>query len=75
MTKEDLVNHPGHYTKGIETTDYIISHGMSYCEGNVIKYITRWRQKGGVQDLEKARWYLNKLISEATKTNGQGGVQ
>jgi hypothetical protein len=34
-------------------------------KGNVIKYMWRWREKGGVESLKKARWYLNKLIEEA----------
>ena len=56
------INHPIHYNKGIETTDYICSWDMDFCEGNIIKYVTRWKYKDGVDDLRKARWYLDKLI-------------
>lgn len=52
-----------HYQdKALQPWDYIISNGLGYLEGNIIKYITRYKDKGGVQDLEKARHYLDKLI-------------
>ena len=47
---------------GIQPWDFIASNGIGYFEGNIIKYVSRWRHKGGVQDLEKARHYLDKLI-------------
>ena len=64
------VNNPPHYNNGnIECIDYIIDNmgreGASYyCEGNVKKYIHRWRYKDAspIDDLRKARWYLDKLI-------------
>lgn len=67
-TEEDLVNQPSHYTQGgIEVIDYIEAKLTAeafrgYLEGNVIKYLSRWRDKGGVQDLKKAQWYLNRLV-------------
>lgn len=52
-----------HYKgKSIQPWDYIASNGLGYFEGNVVKYVSRWRDKGGVADLEKARHYLDKLI-------------
>ena len=61
----DLVNFPPHYTQGIECYDYISSHSMSYAEGAICKYITRYKYKGApLQDLRKAEWYLKKLIIE-----------
>ena len=65
----DVINKPAHYTKGIECWDYIVSHNLSYLEGNVVKYITRYKHKNGTEDLLKARAYLNKLIAEQTKGN------
>jgi len=64
---EDMVNHPVHYNKaGIETIDAIgaaTNEGFKYyLQGNILKYIWRYEYKNGVEDLEKARWYLNKLI-------------
>ena len=53
---------PSHYNKGIETTDYIISNNMNFAEGNVVKYVTRYKDKDGVNDLLKAKLYLEKLI-------------
>lgn len=53
-----------HYQRGaIEPIDYIMSHQLDFCAGNVVKYITRYRWKGTpVADLEKARDYINFLI-------------
>ncbi len=64
MKNNCTINHPSHYTTGaIEPIDYILDHDMNYLEGNVIKYITRYRFKNGSEDLKKAKWYLEKLIS------------
>jgi hypothetical protein len=46
----------------IQPVQYIFENGIGYFEGNVIKYVTRWRSKGGVADLEKARHYIDMLI-------------
>lgn len=52
-----------HYKcKAIQPWDYIAANGLGYFEGNIVKYLSRWRQKGGVDDLKKARHYLDKLI-------------
>ena len=48
---ERKINHPIHYNRGIETTDYICSWDMDFCEGNVVKYVTRWKDKDGVDAL------------------------
>lgn len=57
-----------HYSKNaIQPIDYIRANKLGYCEGNVVKYITRWRDKGGVQDLQKAKHYIDFLIEEAEK--------
>jgi hypothetical protein len=63
----DMVNHPPHYNKGIETTTYIDSWDMGFSQGNVIKYVTRYNLKHDakekqLEDLKKARWYLDDLI-------------
>ena len=66
----DNVNHPSHYTQGkIECIDAIEEStkgliGISaVCVANVIKYIWRYKFKNGIEDLKKARWYLDKLIN------------
>jgi hypothetical protein len=52
-----------HYrSKAIQPVEYIHANGIGYFEGNVIKYVSRWRDKGGLSDLEKARHYLALLI-------------
>jgi hypothetical protein len=78
MKKQEGVNniqHGGtHYKdKSVQPWDYIAANGLGYFEGNVVKYVSRWREKGGVEDLRKARHYLDKLIElethDAGKTN------
>ena len=66
-TMRDEINNPPHYNASkIETIDIIESateHGFEYyLQGNIIKYMVRYRHKNGIQDLKKAQWYLNKLI-------------
>ena len=67
-TAPDLVNHPPHYTQGkVETIDAIESavgpEGFEgYLVGNVLKYLSRYKHKNGLEDLRKAEWYLCKLI-------------
>ena len=70
---DDKVNHPEHYTFGsVECIDAIHSalgdRGfIEYCQGNAMKYLWRHRRKGGVEDLEKAKWYIDRMIeTEAT---------
>lgn len=59
---------PKHYRQGkIEPWDFITSQGMSFLEGNIVKYVTRYKAKGGVADLLKAKMYLEKLIKEVIK--------
>ncbi len=55
-----------HYKdKTIQPWDYIIANDLGYLEGNVVKYISRWKNKNGVEDLKKAQHYLPKLIEVA----------
>lgn len=65
------VNHPNHYNhdRGVECIDALKSalgpEGFKgFCSGNVIKYTWRYQCKNGVEDLEKAKWYLEELIKE-----------
>ena len=63
--KPDAVNHPPHYkVGGIETIDFIEAKKLGYNLGNVVKYLTRADHKGNrKQDLEKAKWYLERELS------------
>lgn len=71
----DMVNHPPHYISetGLEVIDVIEAFtfdlkGIEATDtGNIIKYICRWKQKNGIQDLEKAKWYIDHLISHLQK--------
>lgn len=57
-----------HYKKhAIQPVEYIQTNGLGYIEGSVVKYVTRWRDKGGVEDLEKARHFLSMLIEMESK--------
>ena len=64
----DMVNNPPHYTDGgIETIDFIESKGLGYHLGNAVKYNSRAGKKGtnqGLEDLRKARWYLDRAIEK-----------
>lgn len=76
VPEEDAVNHPDHYTSGsIECIDAIraslgYKEFAAYCKGNVIKYVWRYRLKGGVEDLKKAKVYLDWMI-EAEEASGR----
>lgn len=72
--KNDNVNHPAHYTSGkIECIDALESAttGLTgieaICTANSIKYLWRWKQKGGIESLEKAKWYIDHLIKKQTE--------
>ena len=68
MSANDIQISGDHYKdKAIQPWDYIVANGIPYLEGNVIKYVSRWRDKGGVNDLRKARHYLDKLIELETE--------
>lgn len=73
--KDDVISHPSHYTQGIECMDYIESHKLNYARGNIIKYVTRAGLKDAskeVEDLEKARWYLDREIERVKKAKKDG---
>lgn len=74
MTQE-MVNHPAHYQSetGLEVIDVMeaftadLKGAEAIATSNVIKYICRWKNKNGLQDLEKAKWYLEHLINHVKK--------
>ena len=72
MITEDKVNAPHHYTKGnIEVIDFIIDQQMNYLTASATKYLCRWEHKhkgdGQIEDLRKARFFIEKQISELLK--------
>ena len=56
------------YYKGyeIQPIDYIMKNNLGFCEGNVVKYISRWNKKGGTEDLRKAIRYIEILLDDET---------
>lgn len=73
-TKHDAVNSPSHYTTGgIECIDCIKAalgeNFIGFLMGNVIKYSYRYRHKNGIEDLKKARWYLDRAIKEVEQND------
>ena len=75
----DMVEHPPHYNgsaiecidamKAISQGSYVVPH-QAYCWQNAFKYLWRWPYKNGVEDLKKARWYIDRLIEEL-ETDGE----
>ena len=80
---DKMVSHPSHYQSksGLEVIDVIaaFTEGLEGIEavdtGNAIKYICRWKDKNGVQDLEKAMWYIQHLIDHLTKEKKKKRVE
>lgn len=74
----DNVNHPTHYTAGgIECIDALKAATVNLtgieavCTANAIKYLWRWKNKNGAEDLKKAKWYIDRLIEECLMSNGR----
>ena len=68
----EKVNHPEHYNKGIEVIDFIDSWDMDFSTGNIIKYGSRHKHKDNpLEDLKKAKWYIERLINNYEKGNTQ----
>jgi hypothetical protein len=63
MAIDDPVNSPKHYTQGqMEVITAIEGLGLDYHQGNVLKYVSRYRHKNGIEDLRKAKWYIDRLL-------------
>ena len=73
---EEQVNHPSHYNQGIEAIDIIESWDLNFSLGNAIKYILRSPYKGKqIEDLEKARWYIDREIERLKKERDRDILQ
>ncbi len=78
-SEDPMVSHPSHYKaeNGLEVIDVIeaFTEGLEGIEAtdtaNIIKYACRWKQKGGVQDLEKIIWYAKHLVEHLKKEEAQ----
>lgn len=61
---KDIVNHPDHYQGNcLEVIDIIEDFDLNFLEGNVLKYLLRYKKKNGKEDLHKCLWYINRLIN------------
>jgi hypothetical protein len=76
---KDNVNHPSHYNNGkVECIDAIESATVNkkgieaVCVANVIKYLWRYEEKGGIEDVKKAGWYYNKLLNHLNERGEEG---
>jgi hypothetical protein len=67
MSKEIQIGGNHYKNLEIQPIDYILGNQLGYAEGNVVKYVSRWRDKGGIEDLRKAKQYIDFLIADETK--------
>jgi len=79
MANNDPVNKPSHYTAGkvecieaVESATTELTGIQAYATGNAIKYLWRWKRKNGLEDLEKAKWYIERLISDVRQNQPRG---
>lgn len=74
---KEMVNHPSHYNQGkYEAIDVIEDWQLDFHTGNTVKYISRYRHKGRpLEDLKKARWYLDRLISKIEEEEGKQNAE
>ncbi len=66
----ESVNHPKHYggeDNTYEAIKVIEAYNLNFVEGNIIKYLLRYKLKNGIEDLKKSQWYLNRLIESKEK--------
>ena len=72
MSSTDYQIGGNHYRKkAIQPITYIMENELGFCEGNVVKYVSRWRDKNGIDDLLKARHYIDFLIERERNNNGR----
>lgn len=77
----DLVNHPNHYETGkfecIEVMEEALGRDVvkGFCIGNAFKYLYRAKRKNGLEDLKKAQWYLNRVISMEDEDATKEGIR
>jgi hypothetical protein len=69
LARREAINHPSHYNAGnIEVIDAIEDWGLDFNAGNVVKYVARHQHKANaIEDLKKARWYLDRIIERLEK--------
>ena len=77
QVRQDMINHPSHYTQGkVECIDALESATIgksgieAVCVANIIKYLWRYEEKNGIEDVKKAQFYLNRLLATLENNNG-----
>lgn len=69
MSSKEIQVGGSHYKDmAIQPIDYIMRNRLDYCEGNIVKYVSRYRYKNGIEDLRKARHYIDMLIESVNET-------
>jgi hypothetical protein len=63
-TLDNQVGGDHYLKKKIQPIEYIMANKLDFCEGNIVKYITRWRDKGGIESLRKIKQYVDFIIQE-----------
>ena len=64
-----------HYAAEIQHWDWVYINQLDYFQGQITKYVARWKNKGGVQDLHKARHFLDKYIELVTTADDDSGAE
>ena len=60
---------PSYYCTGIDVIEFCLRNNLTFMQGNVIKYVTRYKNKNGIEDLEKAKEYIDRLIEFEKRSN------
>jgi hypothetical protein len=72
MSANDTQISGNHYKcKTLQVWDFVAANNLGYFEGNIVKYVSRWKDKGGVDDLRKAKHYIEKLIELETQVKDE----
>jgi hypothetical protein len=72
MSANDTQISGNHYKgKPLQVWDFVAANNLGYFEGNIVKYVSRWKDKGGVDDLRKAKHYIEKLIELETQVKDE----
>jgi hypothetical protein len=67
MSKDIQIGGSHYKDLKIQPIDYILGNQLGFCEANVVKYVSRWQAKGGIDDLRKAKHYIDFLIDHETR--------
>ena len=69
MSNQPQIGGTHYSSKSIQPIDYINANNLGFHQGNILKYITRYKDKNGIEDLKKARWYIEDLIKQTLKAS------